>query len=174
MNSADLIRHLPRQGTGHRARGRCQGHGDFDDASVADLDVIDQPQIVDIDRYFGVVNGTNNVKNSILGFDKGRFLASAWGSGQSRRFGDAFFGRCSFDRAVQQGKLPNAVQHPGQTVGPVGGEVVLKACFLVQVKGGPQDIGGFLVLKNLEQKGHDAFDQQCIRIGGKFQSAIGQ
>src|SRR3546814_10909689 len=41
---------------GNRAMRRCQRHGDDGMAVFGDIDAVDQPEIVDVDRDFGIVD----------------------------------------------------------------------------------------------------------------------
>ena len=47
------FRHLARD----RAGRRRQGHVDRDRAIIVDVDAVDQPELVDVGRYLGVVDG---------------------------------------------------------------------------------------------------------------------
>ena len=89
--------------TGHRAAGGGQGHGDLDLVLFADLDRVDEAEVVDVDRNF-------RVKDRAAGLDDLRIKRMVGGRGPDQRLSLGLgprSGRMSMSR--RQGKLTDYI-----------------------------------------------------------------
>src|SRR6185295_1733153 len=74
-----LALYLAGERTCHRAAGGREGHLDLDGAVALDVDVVDEPQLVDVDRDLRIEDGLESFDDPVL--DVGRIGGNGRGGG---------------------------------------------------------------------------------------------